>query len=155
MVILLRSCLSRYLKLFAFSGCSCLKVLIVAFRYKEGHTFRHWKDTQHCYSLNLETQRVWDYEGDNYVHRLNHSKDDGKSVVGDPHCMSNDGECGTCGHGEDSEMTGALYGSKVEAVCPFGLRLRFSDKLWWLYYTTYIRRQMTHLLNSNYKPLIS
>ncbi|KNA16979.1 hypothetical protein SOVF_084540 [Spinacia oleracea] len=85
-------------------------------RYKEGHTFRHWKDTQHCYSLNLETQRVWDYEGDNYVHRLNHSKDDGKSVVGDPHCMSNDGECGTCRHGEDSEMTGALYGSKVEAI---------------------------------------
>lgn len=85
-------------------------------RYKEGHTFRHWKDTQHCYSLNLETQRVWDYEGDSYVHRLNHSKADGKSVVIDSHCINYDGDCGTCGHGEDSEMTGALYSSKVEAI---------------------------------------
>ncbi|XP_010687940.2 BRAP2 RING ZnF UBP domain-containing protein 1 isoform X2 [Beta vulgaris subsp. vulgaris] len=85
-------------------------------RYKEGHTFKHWKDTQHCYSLNLETQRVWDYEGDNYVHRLNHSKADGKSVVADSQCMSHDGDCGACGDGEDSEMTGALFSSKFEAI---------------------------------------
>ncbi|XP_021749822.1 BRCA1-associated protein-like isoform X1 [Chenopodium quinoa] len=82
-------------------------------RYKEGHTFRHWKDTQHCYSLNLETQRVWDYEGDSYVHRLNHSKAGEKSVAVDSHCMSYDGDCV---HDEDSEMTGVLYGSKVEAI---------------------------------------
>ncbi|CAO2815180.1 unnamed protein product [Amaranthus hypochondriacus] len=30
-------------------------------RYKEEHAFMHWKETQHCYSLDLETRRVWDY----------------------------------------------------------------------------------------------
>lgn len=110
------SYLSSYF--FPFFPPSKQKVPIVACRYKEGHTFKHWKDTQHCYSLNLETQRVWDYEGDNYVHRLNHSKADGKSVVADSQCMSHDGDCGACGDGEDSEMTGALFSSKFEAVCP-------------------------------------
>ncbi|KAI8024373.1 BRAP2 RING ZnF UBP domain-containing protein 1 [Camellia lanceoleosa] len=38
-------------------------------RYEERHAIRHWKDTQHCYSLELETQQVWDYVGDIYVHR--------------------------------------------------------------------------------------
>ncbi|XP_074317682.1 BRAP2 RING ZnF UBP domain-containing protein 1 [Silene latifolia] len=81
-------------------------------RYKEGHMFGHWKNTHHCYSLDLETQRVWDYEGDNYVHRLNQSKADGKSSVVDSH----DGNCNTCGDGEDSEITWALFNSKVEAI---------------------------------------
>lgn len=85
-------------------------------RYKEGHTIGHWKDTQHCYSLDLDTQRVWDYEGDNYVHRLNQSKADGKSVMINSNCMSHGGECATCGDGEDSEITGALFNSKVEAI---------------------------------------
>ena len=112
------TCLGSYLKMSA-SFCYYLfcKSIVKLIRYKEGHTFRHWKDTQHCYSLSLETQRVWDYEGDNYVHRLNHSKADGKSAMVDSHCMSHDGDCGTCDHSEDSEMAGALYSSKVEAVC--------------------------------------
>lgn len=93
-----------------------LKIPIVAFRYKEGHTFKHWEDTHHSYSLNLETQRVWDYEGDSYVHRLNHSKTDGKSVLLDSQCKSHDGDCGTCDHSEDSEIGDALFSSKVEAV---------------------------------------
>eukprot|EP00850_Spirogloea_muscicola_P009482 SM000053S17439 [mRNA] locus=s53:368169:371669:- [translate_table: standard] len=49
-------------------------------RYKEGHAIRHWKDSQHCYSLELDSQRVWDYVGDGYVHRLIQSKTDGKFV---------------------------------------------------------------------------
>ncbi|KAH9605127.1 hypothetical protein KSS87_001485 [Heliosperma pusillum] len=85
-------------------------------RYKEGHMFGHWKDTHHCYSLDLETQRVWDYEGDSYVHRLNQSKTDGKSSVVDSHCISHDGNCNTCGDGEDSEITWALFNSKVETI---------------------------------------
>ncbi|XP_057537540.1 BRAP2 RING ZnF UBP domain-containing protein 1 [Amaranthus tricolor] len=85
-------------------------------RYKEGHTFKHWEDTHHSYSLNLETQRVWDYEGDSYVHRLNHSKTDGKSVLLDSQCKSHDGDCGTCDHSEDSEIGDALFSSKVEAI---------------------------------------
>lgn len=55
-------------------------------RYREGHAIGHWKDTEHCYSLELETQRVWDYAGDNYVHRLIQSKTDGKLVELNHHC---------------------------------------------------------------------
>ncbi|XP_011082084.1 BRCA1-associated protein [Sesamum indicum] len=58
-------------------------------RYREGHAISHWKETQHCYSLELETQRVWDYVGDNYVHRLIQSKTDGKLVELNHHCMPN------------------------------------------------------------------
>lgn len=49
-------------------------------RYKEGHAHRHFRETQHTYSMELETQRVWDYTGDNYVHRLVQNKSDGKLV---------------------------------------------------------------------------
>ena len=27
-------------------------------RYRDGHASAHWKETGHCYSLELETQRV-------------------------------------------------------------------------------------------------
>lgn len=85
-------------------------------RYKEGHAFRHWKDTQHCYSLDLELQRVWDYVGDTYVHRLNQSKSDDKlgklrssgRYAGD-NCESF--ECG-----DQSGISGTLLSSKVEAI---------------------------------------
>ncbi|MCO5565237.1 hypothetical protein L7F22_018910 [Adiantum nelumboides] len=43
-------------------------------RYKAGHAHRHFKETGHLYSLELESQRVWDYAGDGYVHRLIQSK---------------------------------------------------------------------------------
>ncbi|XP_010244864.1 PREDICTED: BRCA1-associated protein isoform X2 [Nelumbo nucifera] len=85
-------------------------------RYKEGHAIRHWKDTQHCYSLELETQRVWDYVGDNYVHRLIQSKTDGKLVELNIPCCHADDSCGGCGYREDSEISEALYNSKVEAI---------------------------------------
>jgi len=49
-------------------------------RYKSGHSKDHWKESSHVYALELETQRVWDYVGDGYVHRLIQSKTDGKLV---------------------------------------------------------------------------
>lgn len=49
-------------------------------RYKQGHAREHFAETGHLYSLELETQRVWDYAGDGYVHRLIQSKSDGKLV---------------------------------------------------------------------------
>ncbi|KAF8069519.1 BRIZ2 [Scenedesmus sp. PABB004] len=49
-------------------------------RYKQGHASDHWQESAHCYALELETQRVWDYAGDGYVHRLIQSKTDGKLV---------------------------------------------------------------------------
>lgn len=49
-------------------------------RYKGGHAKDHWKQTAHSYSLELETQHVWDYAGDMWVHRLLRDKGDGKVV---------------------------------------------------------------------------
>ncbi|KAM7475873.1 hypothetical protein LguiB_023116 [Lonicera macranthoides] len=84
-------------------------------RYKEGHAIRHWKETQHCYSLELETQRVWDYVGDNYVHRLIQSKTDGKLVELNHHGAHAD-DCGSCECGGDPGFTEALWNSKFEAM---------------------------------------
>lgn len=85
-------------------------------RYKEGHAIRHWKETQHCYSLELETQRVWDYVGDNYVHRLIQSKTDGKLVELNHRCAHGVDDCGICECGSDPAFEEAQLNSKVEAV---------------------------------------
>lgn len=57
-------------------------------RYKAGHSKDHWKESSHVYALELETQRVWDYVGDGYVHRLIQSKTDGKLVEVPPPATS-------------------------------------------------------------------
>lgn len=49
-------------------------------RYKGGHAKDHWKETAHSFALELETQYVWDYAGDMWVHRLIRDKGDGKVV---------------------------------------------------------------------------
>lgn len=49
-------------------------------RYDDAHAFEHYKETSHCYAMDIETQRVWDYAGDGYVHRLIQNKSDGKLV---------------------------------------------------------------------------
>ncbi|KAF9436621.1 hypothetical protein BGZ76_003462 [Entomortierella beljakovae] len=49
-------------------------------RYQEKHAYHHYDVTSHLYALELETQRVWDYAGDGYVHRLIQNKADGKLV---------------------------------------------------------------------------
>ncbi|WOL00493.1 BRCA1-associated protein isoform X1 [Canna indica] len=85
-------------------------------RYKEGHAIRHWKDTQHCYSLDLETQRVWDYVGDNYVHRLNQSRSDDKLSKLKSNNRSAGENCDTCGCSDDLGISGAILSSKVDAI---------------------------------------
>lgn len=63
-------------------------------RYKGGHAKDHWKETAHSFSLELETQHVWDYAGDMWVHRLIRDKGDGKVVElpnrSDPHQRPSD-----------------------------------------------------------------
>ncbi|KAF8446658.1 BRCA1-associated protein 2-domain-containing protein [Terfezia claveryi] len=49
-------------------------------RYDEAHAVQHYKDTAHTYAMDVDTQRVWDYAGDGYVHRLIQNKSDGKLV---------------------------------------------------------------------------
>lgn len=56
------------------------EILFCFIRYNEGHARRHFRETEHTYSMELESQRVWDYTGDNYVHRLVQNKSDGKLV---------------------------------------------------------------------------
>ncbi|CAL9682377.1 unnamed protein product [Knipowitschia caucasica] len=49
-------------------------------RYISRHAYKHFEETQHTYAMQLTNHRVWDYAGDNYVHRLVASKTDGKMV---------------------------------------------------------------------------
>lgn len=49
-------------------------------RYDEAHAFSHYVETSHCYAMDIDTQRVWDYAADGYVHRLIQNKPDGKLV---------------------------------------------------------------------------
>ncbi|KAI9337030.1 BRCA1-associated protein 2-domain-containing protein [Zopfochytrium polystomum] len=49
-------------------------------RYRAAHAAQHFESTNHVYALELETQRVWDYAGDGYVHRLIQNRADGKLV---------------------------------------------------------------------------
>lgn len=49
-------------------------------RYDGAHAFAHYGQTSHAFAMDLATQRVWDYVGDAYVHRIIQSKSDGKLV---------------------------------------------------------------------------
>ncbi|KAF3939947.1 hypothetical protein ABW19_dt0207340 [Dactylella cylindrospora] len=49
-------------------------------RYDEKHAYEHYERTQHYFAMDIETQRVWDYASDQYVHRLVQNKSDGKLV---------------------------------------------------------------------------
>ncbi|CUM63634.1 uncharacterized protein PRCAT00001216001 [Priceomyces carsonii] len=46
----------------------------------EQHSLKHFINTGHCFAMELATSRVWDYAGDNYVHRLVTNESDGKIV---------------------------------------------------------------------------
>lgn len=54
-----------------YVGCS---------RYKNKHSAQHYHDTKHTYAMEVDTQRVWDYTRDAYVHRLVTNITDGKVV---------------------------------------------------------------------------
>lgn len=49
-------------------------------RYNSKHAIQHYENTSHCFAMDIATQRVWDYAGDNYVHRLIQNEVDGKLV---------------------------------------------------------------------------
>lgn len=51
----------------------------------QSHARQHYNQTLHAYALEAETQHVWDFCGQGYVHRLLQNKDDGKLVeIPDP-----------------------------------------------------------------------
>ena len=49
-------------------------------RYENKHALKHWEETNHCFSMEINTQRVWDYAEDGYVHRLVQNEVDGKII---------------------------------------------------------------------------
>ena len=54
-------------------------------RFYTSHAGQHYHETLHAYALDTETQHVWDFAGNGYVHRLLQNKEDGKLVeVNDP-----------------------------------------------------------------------
>ncbi|KAK6012413.1 zinc finger, C3HC4 type, partial [Ostertagia ostertagi] len=76
-------------------------------RYAEGHAYRHFEVTSHTFCLQVGGQRVWDYAGDNYVHRLIQSDTEGKVVE----YQRGDREA------ESDEKKEKLDGIKLEYTC--------------------------------------
>lgn len=83
-------------------------------RYGRAHAHQHYQDTTHLYALELETQRVWDYAGDGYVHRLIQNKADGK-LVELPSAASSTGLPPREG-GLGPTQADALTAEKIEAI---------------------------------------
>ncbi|KAJ2893869.1 hypothetical protein MKZ38_008136 [Zalerion maritima] len=77
-------------------------------RYKGGHAKEHYKETAHCFSLELETQHVWDYAEDRWAHRLLRNKDDGK-IMELP-------SRGASGQASGSQTQDSVPRSKMEAI---------------------------------------
>lgn len=65
-------------------------------RYQDAHAYDHYVATDHLYTLEIETQRVWDYLGDGYVHRLIQNMADGAIVELPPNEVGN-----SSGHNRD------------------------------------------------------
>ncbi|KAI0923981.1 hypothetical protein AcV5_009365 [Taiwanofungus camphoratus] len=85
-------------------------------RYGRAHAHAHYTKTTHLYALELETQRVWDYAGDGYVHRLIQNKADGK-LVELPSAASSVGINSMRGEGGVGPSTAdALSAEKIEAI---------------------------------------
>ncbi|XP_075983811.1 BRCA1-associated protein [Anticarsia gemmatalis] len=63
-------------------------------RYEGGHAAKHFLASNHTYALQLGSNRVWDYAGDNFVHRLVQNKADGKLVAAEGGFTSEDSACG-------------------------------------------------------------
>ncbi|KAJ7113706.1 hypothetical protein C8R43DRAFT_1091406 [Mycena crocata] len=83
-------------------------------RYGRAHAQAHYQSTTHLYALELETQRVWDYAGDGYVHRLIQNKADGK-LVELPSASSSMGASPRDG-GLGPGPADALSAEKIEAI---------------------------------------
>lgn len=83
-------------------------------RYGQAHAQAHYQATTHLYALELETQRVWDYAGDGYVHRLIQNKSDGK-LVELPSAASSINTTAREG-GLGPSQADALTAEKIEAI---------------------------------------
>lgn len=85
-------------------------------RYGRAHAQAHYQRTTHLYALELETQRVWDYAGDGYVHRLIQNKADGKLVELPSAASSMVMSGSTRDTGAGPSPADALSAEKIEAI---------------------------------------
>ncbi|THH28576.1 hypothetical protein EUX98_g5615 [Antrodiella citrinella] len=85
-------------------------------RYRRAHAQAHYERTTHLYALELETQRVWDYAGDGYVHRLIQNKADGKLVELPSAASMSGGASARGGDGGGPSAADALTAEKIEAI---------------------------------------
>ncbi|KAG2129212.1 uncharacterized protein EDB93DRAFT_1256339 [Suillus bovinus] len=119
-------------------------------RYGRAHAHAHYEKTTHLYALELETQRVWDYAGDGYVHRLIQNKADGK-LVELPSAASSMGvnsrDDGTLG----PSHADSLSAEKIEAI---GIEYSYlltsqldSQRLFYEEQTTELKTQVEELRN--------
>ena len=81
-------------------------------RYGRAHAHAHYERTTHLYALELETQRVWDYAGDGYVHRLIQNVADGKLVELPSASMRTGDDTGAGGPSTSDSLTA----EKIEAI---------------------------------------
>jgi len=85
---------------------------------------RHFQETQHTYSMELGNNKVWDYIGDNYVHRLVQNKSDGKLVQVDEGGNPVQEEKVDALNLEVSDIQDHLL------ICVFSLKLSFMTQVW-------------------------
>lgn len=74
----------------------------------EGHAQQHFEATSHAYAVEVSTQRVWDYAGNGYVHRLLYNDQDGKLVE---HTVPQTGGVGGSPAGGQEQAAAAPEGS--------------------------------------------
>jgi BRCA1-associated protein len=89
-------------------------------RFSGRHAHAHFEETGHTFAFELESQRVWDYAGDQYVHRLIQSKTDGKLVELPSSAASGPGS----GHKNGPHGAAGDEIAKIEAIS-----IEFSDLL--------------------------
>ncbi|KAG1176747.1 hypothetical protein G6F70_003265 [Rhizopus microsporus] len=75
-------------------------------RYQEAHAYDHYMATNHLYALEIETQRIWDYLGDGYVHRLLQNMVDGAIVELPPNEANSSKSSLGHSHDEDEPKSG-------------------------------------------------
>ena len=95
-------------------------------RYAGACAVNHWTETNHTYSLELGTQRVWDYVSDGFVHRLIQSKSGLVELTPPPstrRASSSDAGGAACSPirapdvGDlDAQLEEALVASKLDAI---------------------------------------
>lgn len=85
-------------------------------RYDQAHAYDHYVATGHCYAMDTESQRVWDYVSDGYVHRLLQNEVDGKLVELPSPMGSSSGPRGNGGGGSQSSTAADVAAAAMKAA---------------------------------------